>query len=238
HNARPFLWLLAAIFPVSTTDIDSIAFLTIQSGKLPDAQSMGTTILYTLALLKGFWTERFSGVRQQRAKPSLAGFGTSVRGSGLASSHQAPPLEQRDTQYTGLEMAKVQASCDEQKRMAILAHLLPRKAAFFNAVSPTNVPGVVSRSISFYSALELALLGTIPQTITLYNASTTKSWCFGSCAALEGGIGVISCMRAVFPSSCARMSMFAVHMTAEQGTERRLQDAPQGWQTTVLWQYY
>ncbi|RTE68044.1 hypothetical protein BHE90_017579, partial [Fusarium euwallaceae] len=32
HNARPFLWLLAAIFPVSTTDIDSIAFLTIQSG--------------------------------------------------------------------------------------------------------------------------------------------------------------------------------------------------------------
>ncbi|RMI97932.1 hypothetical protein CDV36_016179 [Fusarium kuroshium] len=51
HNARPFLWLLAAIFPVSTTDIDSIAFLTIQSGKLPDAQSMGTTILYTLALL-------------------------------------------------------------------------------------------------------------------------------------------------------------------------------------------
>ncbi|RSL40531.1 hypothetical protein CEP54_016096 [Fusarium duplospermum] len=51
HNARPFLWLLAAIFPVSATDIDSIAVLAIQSGKLPDAQSMGTTVLYTLALL-------------------------------------------------------------------------------------------------------------------------------------------------------------------------------------------
>ena len=51
RNARPFLWLLAAIFPVSATDIGSIAVLTIQSGKLPDAQSMVTTILYTLALL-------------------------------------------------------------------------------------------------------------------------------------------------------------------------------------------
>ncbi|KAJ4176437.1 hypothetical protein NW767_015441 [Fusarium falciforme] len=51
RNARPFLWLLAAIFPVSATDIGLITVLTIQSGKLPDARSVATTILYTLALL-------------------------------------------------------------------------------------------------------------------------------------------------------------------------------------------